>query len=246
MTLSTLLRLPLRLIPPNQVLPVLSGPLRGRRWIAGSGVHACWLGSYEADKQRLFSRLIQPGMVIYDAGAHVGFYTLLAAHLTGPRGHVLAIEPSPRNQALLQRHIALNGYGDRVTLLAAALAEQSGTLRFATAGEQAYQGHLSAQGELTVQAVTLDELAASGETPPPHLIKMDVEGAELNALRGAADVLRHAQPMLMLATHSTELQQSCCTLLAEYGYVVQTLPGSHDELIAYPAARAAAFRELSA
>ena len=246
MTFSNILRLPLRLIPSDQVLPVLSGSLRGRRWIAGSGVHACWLGTYEADKQRLFNRLVQPGMVVYDAGAHVGFYTLLAAQGAGTTGRVVAIEPSPRNQAFLQRHIALNGYRERVTVIAAAVAEQPGTLYFAAAGQHAYQGHLSTQGELAVEAITLDALVASGQVPPPDVIKMDVEGAELGALRGASAVLRQAQPVLLLATHSPELHQACCALLAEAGYTARTLPGSHDEVIAWTPARAALMQEVTA
>ena len=74
-----LLRLPLALIPAVLPMPVLQGPLRGYWWITGSSNHGCWLGSYEYDKQRLFARMIRAGDVVFDIGANVGFYTLLAA-----------------------------------------------------------------------------------------------------------------------------------------------------------------------
>lgn len=92
-----LLRWPLRFIPPELVVPILQGKLKGRKWVVGSSKHGCWLGSYEYHKRRLFEQLIRPGDTVFDIGAHVGFYTLLASILTGPAGRVFAFEPLPRN-----------------------------------------------------------------------------------------------------------------------------------------------------
>ena len=69
-------KLSLRLIPPSTVVRVLQGELRGSRWIVGSGVHGYWLGSYEWEKQRVFSSLVDTGQTVYDVGANAGFYTL--------------------------------------------------------------------------------------------------------------------------------------------------------------------------
>ncbi len=55
------------------------GPLRGKKWIVGSSTHGCWIGSYEHKKQRTFWLSLRPNDVVYDIGANVGFYTLLAA-----------------------------------------------------------------------------------------------------------------------------------------------------------------------
>src|SRR6267143_3626666 len=74
-----LLRLPLRLLPKQAVVPVLQGELRGTRWIVGSSTHGCWLGTYEHENQRLFASLVLASGLVYDLGANVGFYTLLAA-----------------------------------------------------------------------------------------------------------------------------------------------------------------------
>src|SRR5512139_3781902 len=83
------LRFPLRLIPDDATLPILQGRLRGKRWISGSCNHGCWLGSYEYHKRVLFERTITPGSVVFDLGAHVGFYTLLASVLVGHAGRVV-------------------------------------------------------------------------------------------------------------------------------------------------------------
>src|ERR1043165_45133 len=86
-------RLPLSLIPAGARMPILQGPLRGKRWVAGSHVHGGWRGSYEFEKQQMFISAIKPGAVVYDIGANVGFYTLLASRLAGPQGRVYAFEP---------------------------------------------------------------------------------------------------------------------------------------------------------
>ena len=71
--LGKLVRLPLRLVPRTAVVPVLSGPLRGARWIVGAATHGSWLGTYEAAKQLLIERALKPGSVFYDVGANAGF-----------------------------------------------------------------------------------------------------------------------------------------------------------------------------
>ena len=76
-----LARLPLRLIPKKAVLPILQGQLRGKKWVVGAGNHSYWLGSYEMHKRQAFEREVKPGMVVFDVGANVGFYSLLAAYL---------------------------------------------------------------------------------------------------------------------------------------------------------------------
>ncbi len=88
---------------------VVQGPLRGKRWIAGSSNHGCWLGSYELAKQRKVIELVRPGMVCWDVGAHVGFYTLLFAELVGPLGRVFAFEPLPRKGGLAYDLVARPG-----------------------------------------------------------------------------------------------------------------------------------------
>ena len=158
--LGKLLRWPLRLIPQDAAVVVLQGPLRGMRWLAHSSTHGCWLGSYEYEKQRLFSRTLQPGMIVYDIGANVGLYTLLAARRVGPTGQVFAFEPGSQNVSFLKRHLAMNRVAN-VTVIEAAVGERSGTGAF-DAGPNQLEGHLTRDGNLHVTVVALDEMIQRG------------------------------------------------------------------------------------
>ena len=106
--LGRLARLSFRLLPSDAKMRILGGPLRGKRWIAGSSNHSCWIGSYEHTKQKAFAAVVQPGDVVYDLGANVGFYSLLASVLVGPKGRVLSFEPLAENLVFLRKHITLN------------------------------------------------------------------------------------------------------------------------------------------
>lgn len=162
--LGRILRLPLRALPKELRVSILQGPLRGKRWIVGASTHGCWLGSYEYANQRLFSKTIRPGSVVYDVGAHVGFYTLLAATLVGPQGHVVAFEPVPRNIGYLREHLKLNGITN-VTVVEAAAGAGEGSAWF-DEGPTSSMGHLSATGGLRVHTVRIDEMVAAGKIPP--------------------------------------------------------------------------------
>src|ERR1039458_761748 len=169
------IRSPSRLLPPATVLPILSGRLRGQKWIVGSGVHSCWIGSYEWEKQRAFARVTPFGGTVLDLGANVGFYTLLAAELVGPSGHVHAFEPVPRNLQYIRRHIALNGLTN-VSVVEAAVSNASGKRRFRLDTSPA-MGHLGDDGQIEVSAVALDQFVFGTAVAAPHSIKIDVEGA---------------------------------------------------------------------
>jgi hypothetical protein len=88
--------LSLKLVPQSSVARLLQGRLRGARWIVGPGTHGCCLGTYELPKQREFDKAVREGHVVYDVGANVGFYSLLAACCVGENGKVHAFEPLPR------------------------------------------------------------------------------------------------------------------------------------------------------
>ncbi|HUR82862.1 MAG TPA: FkbM family methyltransferase [Thermoanaerobaculia bacterium] len=217
--LSRLIRLPLRLVPKRAVMRVLSGPLRGRRWIAGAATHGCWLGTYERDGQRVFEKHVRPGDVVYDVGANAGFFTLLAAKLAGDGGAVYAFEPLPRNLELLREHVRLND-ARNVHVVETAVSDRVGTAHFATAANPA-MGGLSDSGGIQVATTTLDALR--GSVPPPRFIKMDIEGAESAALGAAAVTLREHRPTILLSAHGFEQYELCSELLRSHGYTLDVL-----------------------
>lgn len=210
-----LLRLLLRLIPNGMAVPVLQGPLKGKRWLVGSSPHGCWLGSYEYEKQRFFAKEIKPNTIVFDIGANVGFYTLLASLLVGAQGRVVAFEPVPRNIRFLQRHLQMN-HIKNVAVMEVAVSDAFGVAAF-DPGPDSSQGKIAQDGELSVRTVCLDGLIVAGEIPVPDSIKIDVEGAEMPVLVGAQNLLENVHPAIFLATHSPALRQQCLAFLRSLG-----------------------------
>jgi FkbM family methyltransferase len=227
--LGRLVRWPLRLIPHEARMRVLTGPLAGARWIAGAATHGCWLGTYERATQVRFAAAARRARVIYDVGANVGFYTLLGATVVGKTGHVAAFEPLPRNVRYLRAHVELNGCA-HVVIVPAAVSDVSGRLAFEDAAS-ASMGRLSDTGGVSVESVTIDELTASGRLPDPDLMKIDVEGAELRVLVGAAATIDRARPVMFLSTHSATLHAACGEWLQAKGYRLERV--SDDEIVAF-------------
>ncbi len=232
--IGALLRLPLKLIPSGVVVPILSGPLRGSRWCIRAGLHGCWLGTYELDKQNLFASLLNPGLTVYDIGANVGFYTLLASKYVGTQGQVYAFEPAPDNLLKLQRHVNINACRN-ARVLDCALSNQPGRANFDDNGS--YTGKLSAHGKTTVKLETLDGLLAAGRISPAQLVKIDVEGAELAVLEGGRDFFQNHAPTILLATHGVDIHRQCCDRLRSWGYTLKPIDATRtldetDEIMA--------------
>jgi FkbM family methyltransferase len=231
--LGRILRAPLRLIPRDTVVPILQGPLRGKRWIVGSGISRLWLGSYEPEKMHLAASLLHQGDVAFDIGANAGIYTLLFSELVGPSGRVVAFEPSPANVGYLLEHQSLN-VATNVLVVAAAVSRESGRAMF-DLGTDSSTGRMSPHGALEIDTIRLDDFVAK-ENCRPSLIKVDVEGAEVDVLEGASKTLRDLAPLLLIATHSAALKAACIELLEHHGYSVRELGtgGQSDELLATP------------
>jgi FkbM family methyltransferase len=219
--LGKLLRLPLKLLPADMAMPVLQGPMRGMRWIVGSGDHGYWLGSYELDFQRMLAGKIQAGEIVYDIGAHVGYYTLLASRAVGPEGHVYSFEPLPRNAHFIERHLHINRLGN-VMFKQVAVADQTGRVNFG-GGVSSSTGRIIPQGKFEVQAVKLDDLLSSGEIQPPRVMKIDVEGAEGAVLQGSVSLLEKHGPQIFLATHGAQAREDCAEFLDKLGYSLEPI-----------------------
>jgi FkbM family methyltransferase len=213
--LGRLSRYPLRILPGTMTVPILQGPLRGKKWIVGSQRHAFWLGSYEAHMQKLIACEVKKDAVFYDVGANVGFYSLLASTLVGP-GKVFAFEPLPANVVHLYKHLALNA-AKNVEVFELAICDRVGDAFFEQEGTGA-MGRLQDKGNLRVGITTLDSLLQERKLPPPDYIKMDIEGAETKALIGATLCFQRYKPVLFLATHGREIYKECCDLLRSWNY----------------------------
>jgi len=182
----------LRLIPDDAVLPILSGSLRGSKWIVGSGRKAFWLGIYEKHFQDVLAKELTSTSIFYDVGANVGFYSLLAARKAA---RVLSFEPVPRNVHFLRQNIQINRLAN-VEIHQLAISDSAGIESFCEA-EDIASGHLGA-GKLTVQTERLDSLIFERQFPVPTHIKMDIEGAEPLALKGMAQLIARSENLRMI------------------------------------------------
>lgn len=225
----------IRFIPPKTKMPILFKSLRGKKWIVGSAPYSCWLGIFEYEKQTVFEKTVVEGSIVFDIGAHVGFYTLLSSVLVGPKGRVFAFEPVPRNISYLRKHLRLN-QATNVTIIEAAVTDSDGTARFVET-EDSTEGRIAPEGGLEVKTVSLDKLVLLAEVPCPQLMKIDVEGAEILLLSGAKSILVNAHPTIFLSTHSRQLHQQCCHFLTSLGYKIDAIGEKTldlcDEIIAY-------------
>jgi FkbM family methyltransferase len=216
------------------VVPILQGRLRGKRWTVGSGLHGYWLGSYELRKQKAIVQRLCRGDVFYDIGAHVGFYSLLAAQIVGQAGHVYSFEPLPRNIAYLEKHIAMNHLEDIVSVYECAISDTNGIARFITGGDSlidSFMGRVKdAPGGMEIQTVSLDNLVERETLRPPSVLKIDIEGAEYKALQGANQLITAHMPTIFLATHGSEVHCQCMEYLDRLGYQLQQL--APDEIVA--------------
>lgn len=145
------------------------------------------------DEFAFVGRLVGPGWRAADGGTNIGVYTLTLARAGAD---MLAFEPNPPIADRARRAIALNGLDARVRLRIAALGERPGVARFETAA-QPENAHLAASGGIEVPVTTLDEeIAALGWTAL-DFVKLDLEGGEADALRGARRTLARTSPLVM-------------------------------------------------
>jgi len=148
---------------------------------------------YEEATTRLFNRLLQPGMIAVDIGAHVGYFTLLAAKRVGPVGTVLAFEPDADNHAALLKNIAMNNY-QNITVARQAVSDREGYAQLhltqTGSGRHSMFHHgLPERGSVDIETTTLDATLEELGWPHVDLIKIDVEGAEVSVLNGMAQLL---------------------------------------------------------
>ena len=149
---------------------------------------------------------LRQGDVVLDVGAFVGIYALLEARWTGDTGRVVAIEPTASSASLARRHFAWNAEGQRVTLVEAAVSDCASVAQLHTYEAQSmpYSNSLAPAADVegaarleTVEVKTID--AICGELGVvPTLIRMDVQGAEMHALLGAAATIAAAPRLRMV------------------------------------------------
>jgi FkbM family methyltransferase len=184
-------------------------------------------GKHEVETMAQVERLVEPGMVILDVGAHVGYYTRRFTDLVGTAGRVLAFEPHPRIFATLQANTANH---TNVTPLQLAVAESEGTaelydyLMMSASGSLHYDADIAelqrAQTAVTdvaprlredftvqtftVQTRTIDSVVQERGLTKVDFVKMDIEGAEMNALLGMRETIQRSPGLKLIMEYNPQ------------------------------------------
>src|SRR5438876_1061821 len=164
-------------------------------------------GLYELDTVRVVKQLLRRGDHFIDAGANIGYFTLLAAQIVGPVGRVDAFEPHPANRARLLEHLRANGVEDRVRVHDVALSDHAGTATMHMPHGGSSNHGMASLFEITglqsdsveVSTARMDEVL-KGTTPA--LVKIDVEGAEAMVVRGMEGLVKTARPPAIVAEYN--------------------------------------------
>jgi FkbM family methyltransferase len=206
----------------NRLIVTRHGNMLYDRLDVGVGKFLEAYGEYFEDEIDVLRKCCGPGGVVVDAGANIGTHTLALAQIVGPGGRVFAFEPQGRVCQLLAANVALNGI-DHVECLRAALSDADGEMPL---------GNLPANAQANFGGATLTDLAGHVRTPVYaldnfladvnrlQLIKLDVEGMELQVLRGAAGLLQKHHPAIYAENNRPAQSTALIAFLKESGYRV--------------------------
>lgn len=182
-----------------------------------------WAGQHEVEVQRAIDELLRPGDTFWDVGAHIGFFSLIASRSVLPSGHVHAFEPYGPSRARLLTNLDLNNAGN-VSVHPQAVAAKPGLAQFYAARETPMWTLVREMGEgssIEVSCTTLDEQA--DVLGGPTLVKVDVEGAEVEVLRGASRLFASERPpSLIVEFTNDDMRLEAALLCPSWGFTQLT------------------------
>lgn len=182
-----------------------------------------WTGHWEAEIASTLAKLVKPGMVCLDIGGHRGFMAGILAQHGACKVH--CFEPNPENIAQIEDVCALNP-GLAICLHPFAIGEEDGVVEFEVMPDSA-MGKLAGSefqfdrpGVKTLKVIkrSLDSLVSEGVIKPAKIIKIDIEGGEFDALRGAERMICEQKPVLLIEIHTLALLNRCSDWLRQRGY----------------------------
>jgi len=197
----------------------------GLRFDARRGSGGYLLGTTEPEEQAALARFLKEGDVFYDLGANIGFFAVVAARRVGPSGRVYAFEPNPECSSQVRRNADLNGFS-QVEVIEAAVSSKSGRalLRLGETNLSSAIAHASETG-IDVALTSVDDFVREKSARPPNLVMIDVEGAEIEVLRGMRETIARHRPVIMCEVHwiGDEFLGYCAEHITPAGYVVRPL-----------------------
>jgi FkbM family methyltransferase len=191
------------------------------------------LGTTESLVQEALTANLHPGMVAYDLGCNIGFFTMIMGRLVGSDGYIFAFDPILTHTRACAHNADLNGFKN-VSMVTAAVGSVNETAelqitKLGTASSLFQEGSDRPTGYLRseqVQVMTIDAFVYGQGNPPPNFVKMDVEGQGVNAILGMRRTMEEHQPTVLCEMHGNNAQMA--DLLAELGYATSVLEVSDD------------------
>ena len=192
-----------------------------------------WTGTYEIDFATRLAAEVKPGGVAYDIGSWHGFFAGVMAAQGASQVHVF--EPLPQNAERIRRLVALNP-SKAITLHACAVGDTDTEMDLMVMPETSmakleasrFQADETSDNRVRVKVRSIDSVVAAGKAPPPSLMKIDVEGAEVMVLTGARATLRQHRPVIFAEVHSAALLAECERLLQGEGYRIEHVDEDAD------------------
>lgn len=177
-------------------------------------------GSFEAGELDWVRRRLNSGDWALDVGANVGAFTVAMATSVGPSGKVVALEPDPQNLRWLRENVRRNGLEHQVSVVPAAATERDGEEILMSVGQDRSFTQVTDRPDdaFTASGRSLDSIWMSADRPDVTLMKLDVEGHELPALRGAAGLLESCRPHLLLEASRSWERKKITDFLGRFGY----------------------------
>lgn len=216
--ISVLLRLKVRFLMKWQHVRFPERAIGGDQWIYGWRLNFL-LGRNESESLIWCKKLIHPGMVVLDIGAHIGYYTRLFSKLVKRDGLVLAFEPCPENWPVLKYNLQrLHHKNVRIADKAVSFENGKATL-FISPGHSNHSlnaGYTAMQGKVEVETIALDSFLPASGVEKVDFVKIDVEGAELLVLEGMREIIKNSPNLTMLIEYNP-------TALQAGGYTPSTL-----------------------
>lgn len=196
--------------PLGATRAVLRGPLKGRHFFVVPGMGVTYAYAGNGINWRFLAHHVKKGDVVYDIGGNCGQMALYFSVWAGPGGSVYTFEPAPHNMQTLRKNVELNQMRN-VEIVVAAVASDSQPRTFCFDSEWHTMGTLrdvmikpdAWATTFQVPCVTLDELLLDGSRPP-QLIKIDVEGAGLGVIEGAANLIENWLPKIYFVLHAAD------------------------------------------
>lgn len=168
-----------------------------RHWLAKSPLVPSFIQDYSPIKGYEKFRKLGVGDIVIDVGAFPGDYALFAAKKVGQTGHVYALEPDPENRRILERNIRKSKLSN-LTVIPKGLWKEQTALYMNSEG---LASHIQDGGYQAIEVISLDELTEELSLDKLDVLKMDIEGAELQALAGARKTLTRFSPYTCIASY---------------------------------------------